>query len=431
MSRLNDAIDPRIARFAPASTLTLREEVDYRREAGDPIAQLTLAQSPFPVPARMVDALRDAAHEKHYAPVRGIPELRRAIARHVELRLDVDRTEADVLVGPGSKDLIFILQLVFTGELLVPTPTWGATLAQARLLGRTVRTIETSAEDGYLLRPDALSRWLASAPPAPRMLILNYPANPSGLTYRTDELRELARIARRHGLLVLSDEVYAALHHKGQHTSIAHHYPEGTILSTGLSKWVGAGGWRLGALVFPDQLRPLLDTLVDVASETFSSTSMPIQRAAILAFEGGEDIERYLEDVRRILSALGRFTSRRLQSYGASCPQPMGGFQVFADFGPAIERLGLRSQLPTGRELARRLLDDVGVAGSPGEIFGRPPEELSMRFAYVDFDGEGALAGMRLIPKEQPIDEVFLRRHCTPTLDAIERVGGWLLERGG
>ncbi len=428
MSRLSEVIDPRVAALSTESALALTEDVDLRRDAGEPIARLTLGESPFPVPERMVAALRDAAHEKHYAPARGLPELRRAIARHLVSRASVDRTADDVVVGPGSKDLLFLLQIVFSGEIVVATPSWGASFSQARLLGKNVLSLETRAEDGFLLRPEALAERLARAPLRPRMLLLNYPANPSGLTYQSDELREFARIARQHELLVLADEVYAELHHKGQHTSIARHYPEGTIVSTGLSKWVGAGGWRLGALVFPDQLRPLLDALVVVAGETFSSTSMPIQRAAIAAFEGSDDIERYLSDVRRVLSALGRFVSRRLQAVGVLCPQPTGGFQVFADFGPALERAGA-VRVAGSRELALLLLEEARVAGTPGALFGRPEEELSMRFAYVDFDGAQTLAAVRLIPNEQPIDEVFLRRHAATTIDAIERVSRWVAAR--
>ncbi|MBX7191788.1 MAG: aminotransferase class I/II-fold pyridoxal phosphate-dependent enzyme [Sandaracinaceae bacterium] len=428
MPKLSDFLDPRAAGLARSSALALSEHVEARREAGEPISKLTLGQSPFPVPERMVAALRDAAGAKDYAPTQGLPALRKAVAEHVEKRLDIDRTADDVVIGPGSKELLFLLQLVFQGDLVVPTPTWGSCVPQATLLGRRVLSIQAKPEDGFLLRPAMLEQALASEPPRPRLLVLNYPGNPTGLTYRPDELRELAQIAQRHELLVLSDEVYGELHHKGQHASVARYYPEGTIVSTGLSKWVGAGGWRLGCFVFPDQLRPILEAVVSVASETFSSTSMPIQRAAIVAFEGGEDIERYLFQVRRVLSALGRFTARRLQSYGVRCAQPTGGFYVFADFGPAIAQ-SMGTVYEGSAALCARLLHDTRVALVPGVAFGRPREELSARLAYVDFDGARALAAVGVIPKEQPVDETFLRRHCAPTVDAVERLGQWLDSR--
>ncbi len=421
--KLTEHLDPRAAGLAPSSALALSERVDAQRASGELVSKLTLGQSPFPVPERMVAALRDAASAKDYAPIQGYAPLRKAIAKYVEGRLGIDRTADDVVIGPGSKELLFLLQLVFAGDLVVPTPAWGSSVPQATLIGRRVVPVPASAEDGFLLRPAMLEQALASEPRRPRLLVLNYPSNPTGLTYRADELRELGQIAQRHELLVLSDEVYGELHHKGQHTSVARYYPEGTIVSTGLSKWVGAGGWRLGCLVFPDQLRPILSAMVAVASETFSSTSMPIQRAAVVAFEGGEDIERYLFQVRRVLSALGRFTARRLQSYGLRCAQPTGGFHVFADFGPA---LGGRASIDGSAALTARLANEARVALVPGVAFGRPRDELTARLAYVDFDGSRALAAVSVIPKEQPVDETFLRRHCEPTVEAVERIGHWV-----
>lgn len=429
MAKPVEHLDPRAAGFAPSSALALSERVDAMRAAGERVSKLTLGQSPFPVPERMVAALREAAASKDYAPIQGLPELRKAVASHIERRLGIDRTAADVVVGPGSKELLFLLQLVCAADVVVPTPAWGAAIPQATLLGRRVLQVHARAEDGFLLSPPMLERALESEPPRPRLLVLNYPSNPTGLTYRPDELREIAHIARRHQCLVLSDEVYGELHHKGQHGSIARHYPEGTILSTGVSKWVGAGGWRLGCLIFPDQLRAIREATVAVASETLSATSMPIQRASVVAFDGGEDIDRYLVQVRRVLSALGRFTARRLQSYGLRCAQPTGGFHVFVDFSPALSPSPGRMSFDSSHALCTSLLEEGRVGLVPGVAFGRPREELTARLAYVDFDGPRALSAVGVIPKEQPVDETFLRRHCAPTVHAVERIGEWLEAR--
>ena len=117
-------------------------------------------------------------------------------------------------------------------------------------------------------------------------------------------------------VILLSDEIYGELHHQGNHLSIAQFYPEGTIISSGLSKWCGAGGWRLGTFTFPGGLRWLLDAMAAVASETFTSTSAPIQYAAVCAFKGGSEISRYLFHCRRILRALGGVCAANLRSAG-------------------------------------------------------------------------------------------------------------------
>ncbi|WP_053238948.1 pyridoxal phosphate-dependent aminotransferase [Sandaracinus amylolyticus] len=422
---LDSTLSPHVRGMMTSPAVRIADRCDAMRARGDNVYKLVLGQSPFPIPDRMVDALRVAAAEKEYLPAQGLPALRRAIAAHVERRLGVDRTGEDVLVGPGSKELVFLLQIAFNGDLLIPTPAWVSYVPQARVLGREVVMLPTRREDQYLLRPDDLAAVCERGGDRPRLLVLNYPSNPTGLTYRADELRELARVAQKHGVLLLADEIYAELHHKGQHASIARWYPEGTILSTGISKWLGAGGWRLGAFVFPQELRGLLDAMACVASETYTSTSAPVQHAAVVAFEGGEDIDRYLQQVRRVLAALGRWSARRLVAAGIDCAQPVGAFYVFPDFGGVGGAMRARG-ITTSTGLCEALLDETGVALLPGSVFGRPEEELTARLAYVDFDGARALSAVSVIPREQPLDETFLRRHCARVVEAVERIVGWV-----
>lgn len=408
----------------------MAERCDARAARGQSVIRLALGQSPFPVPDVMVAALRAAATERDYLPVRGLPALRRAVAGYVERRFQIDRTQDDVLVGPGSKELLFLLQTVFDGDLVVPSPAWVPYAPQARVLGRAVIPVEGRAETGWMPTPAEIETALArGADERPRILVLNSPNNPTGLHYRAEDLSEIATVARRHGALVLSDEIYAELHHKGQHASIARWYAEGTILSTGLSKWTGAGGWRLGTFVFPEELRGIQEAMARVASETYTSTSAPVQHAAIVAFSGDPEVERYLVHARRVLSLLGRATARRLSALGLLCPQPTGAFYVFADFGPKAASLAAAG-ITTSAALCDRLLDETGVALLPGSAFGRPASELTARLAYVDFDGQKALAAVAVIPKEQPLDESFLLRHAPRVLEAVDRIGAWLARLG-
>jgi aspartate aminotransferase len=255
-------------------------------------------------------------------------------------------------------------------------------------------------------------------------VILNYPANPTGRTYAPEELEKLAEVARDNSVVLLSDEIYGELHHEGRHVSIARYYPEGTIVSSGLSKWCGAGGWRLGTFLFPPELRWLLDAMAAAASETYTSTSAPIQYAAVRAFAGGPAIERYLADSRRVLAALGRWSALRLQDAGARCPMPQGAFYLFPDFSDLRGRLAARG-IEDSPGLCRQLLEDTGVAILPGSEFGRPTSELTARLAYVNFDGEAVLAALAE-REDGPLDEGFLRTHCPQTLEAIERICAWM-----
>ncbi|HEY8427355.1 MAG TPA: aminotransferase class I/II-fold pyridoxal phosphate-dependent enzyme [Sandaracinaceae bacterium] len=407
-----------------SATVAINEHSNALLAEGRRVFKLGLGQSPFPVPAPVVQALRDHAAEKDYLPVRGLYELRRAVAHYTERKAGIDRTAEDVLIGPGSKELMFLLQLVFYGDLVIPTPAWVSYAPQARIIGRHVRFVPTRREDGWMLTPEALEAICEEDPDRPRIVILNYPSNPTGSTFKNDQLRALARVAQKHRVVLLSDEIYGELHHKGQHVSIARYYPEGTIISAGLSKWCGAGGWRLGTFVFPENLRWLLDAMAAVASETFTSTSAPIQYAAITAFEGGDEIERYLTNSRRVLSSLGRWCARKLRSANLHCPQPVGGFYLFPDFGALAEPLRARG-IETSRQLCARLLDETGVAILPGSDFGRPDHELTARLAYVDFDGARALEAVAVIPREQPLDETFLKRHAPRVVEAIQTICDW------
>lgn len=408
-----------------SATVAINERSDRLIREGRSIYKLGLGQSPFPVPAPVTDALRFHAHQKDYLPVLGLRTLREAVAQFHRRSDDVPTDPDRVMIGPGSKELMFLLQLAFYGDLILPTPCWVSYEPQAEILGRRVHKLQTRFEDRWRLQPDDLERLCARDPERPRLVILNYPGNPDGTSYDDEELRELAEVARRFDLILLSDEIYAKLDHLDHHISIARYYPEGTIISSGLSKWCGAGGWRLGTFCFPESLTFLMEAMASVASETFTSTSAPIQFAAITAFRGGYEIERYLVHARRILAALGGWCTARLRQAGVRLVDPRGGFYLFIDMEPlreGLEAAGIHDSMT----LCERALEETGVAFLPGVHFGRPATELTARLAYVNFDGGAALAASESLGLETPIDEAFLRRYCGHTLTAMDLLHDWL-----
>jgi aspartate aminotransferase len=408
-----------------SATLAINERCDAMRREGREVFKLGLGQSPFPVPECVVAELRHQAHQKDYLPVEGLHRLRRSVAEYYRRTQGLTCAWSDVLVGPGSKELMFLLQLVYYGDLVIPTPSWVSYAPQATIIGRRIRWLPTRSEDDWRLMPELLAGLCSADPDRPRIVVLNYPGNPTGRTYSTERLRELARVARKFRVVLLSDEIYGELHHRGQHVSIARYYPEGTIVSSGLSKWCGAGGWRLGTFTFPRSIGWLRQAMAAVASETYTSTCAPIQFAAVRAFEGGLEIERYLGHSRRLLGQLGRWCRRTLQAAGIHVVPPQGGFYIFPDFAnhaPVLAQRGIR----TSRELCERLLEETGVAVLPGSDFGRPPEELTVRIAYVDFDATRALAALERTAPGSEIDETFLREYCDKVLTAHERIVAWL-----
>ncbi len=408
-------------------TIAINDRSRQMQQEGQTVYRLGLGQSPFPVPLAVVEALKLHAHEKDYLPAKGLATLREAVAGFHRRKDGVEARPQDVLIGPGSKELMFLLQLVFYGEVIVPTPCWVSYIPQATIIGRKVVLIHTRFEDKWHITAEMLERHCAREQDdyRPRILILNYPGNPDGCSYTAGELEDLARVARQYNVVLLSDEIYGQLHHGGQHISVARFYPEGTIVSSGLSKWCGAGGWRLGTFTFAPELDWLLEAMAAVASETFTSVSSPVQHAAISAFCGDIRIERYLWHARRILAAVGNECVAMLQAAGVQVHAPEGGFYLFPSFSPLAEDLARRG-IASGNELCERLLEETGVALLPGEVFGRPPGELTVRIAYVDFDGAKALSASETIPLDHPLPEDFTELWCFNTLKAMRTLIEWV-----
>jgi aspartate aminotransferase len=161
-----------------------------------------------------------------------------------------------------------------------------------------------------------------------------------------------------------------------------------------------------------------------VASETYTATSAPIQYAAVTAFQGGEDIETYLFHSRRILKALAKYLVKRLAEINIKVPMPQGAFYLFPDFGLYREKLSERG-IFTSVEMCKALLEETGVAILPGHDFGREPAELTARLAFVDFEGEPALAAAQGDYMDREIDGSFIRTYAPRISRAFDLLNGW------
>jgi len=424
-------LNPKIRSLKTSATLSINELSNALIQQGKTVYKLGFGQSPFPVPHTMVQQLQMNAHQKDYLPVRGLPELRRIIADKYNRKYNLGYTANDVLIGPGSKELMFILQVAFTGVQLLPNPSWVSYVPQARILGNQEPIwLPTYIDQNYALQPSILEQYTREDQKAPRILVLNYPNNPTGYTFSEQELESIAHVIRSNRLentLVLSDEIYGELtfdqHNEKHipHTSIAKYLPEQTIIANGISKWASAGGYRLGFLVFPPSLRWLLDGMAVVCSETFTSASAPIQYASIEAF--GSELESYVRLTSLIFEQIGLMFYHKLihQVHGAKCVKPRGAFYLFPNFDRC--NIVQRRQFRSSMELCNALLQETGIAALPGVAFGREPEEMSIRLAYTDFDGVEAL---RQATAGVPIDRAFVEKYCGRVVTAMNLFADWM-----
>lgn len=418
-------LNSNLSGLKPSATLAINEQSLSLLREGKATFRLGLGQSPFPVPESVVSSLRAHASEKDYLPVAGLPALRDAVAGHLNRGRATAFHADNILIGPGSKELLFILQMAFHSELLLPAPSWVSYAPQAKLLGLKTQWLPTTLEDSWRLQPKTLDDYCERNGKHPRLLILNYPNNPAGSSYSDDWLAELAVVARKHELLVVADEIYWELSFDDNPGSLARHYPEGTILSTGLSKWCGAGGWRLGAFAFPDALATLRNAMTTIASETYSAVSAPVQYAAVTAFAGAAELDDYLHHSRRIMKFILSAYESALGNVGIKCAPAEGGFYLmpdFSNFRVELEKYGI----PNGTSLANQILQDTGIASLPGSEFGLPDDSLILRIALVDFDGEAALAASGYRSTERLLDADFLAHHAPALNKALSLLLEWI-----
>ena len=407
-----------------SATLAINEHSDNLEKQGKHIFRFGFGQSPFPVPEKVVDSLQANSFRKNYLSVEGLPELRQAIANYHQKFDNIDIESEQVLIGPGSKELMFSLQLALKGITILPAPCWVSYSPQAKILNREIIFTQTRYEDNWQLLPYQLTKVINNSRSQPKLLILNYPGNPHGCTFETELLKELANVCRKNKIIVLSDEIYSRIHYQGEHVSIARYYPEGTIISSGLSKWCAAGGWRLGHFSFPKELQYLQNVMASVASETYSCVSTPIQYAGITAYED-ESIDDYLFHCRRVLETVGQYCASTLIDAGIKVRMPVGAFYIFPDFQPFEEILNERN-ICDSKTLCKQLLDDTGVALLPGSDFGRETKELSARLAYVNFNGKETLRKSMEISEETTLTMEHLSESVLDIVNGINEIINWI-----
>jgi aspartate aminotransferase len=377
---------PTAQNLASSPTLAINEAIAERRAAGREVIHLGFGEATFPLHPLLQAALAEAAKHTGYAPVLGLPALRQAIADYLGRTRGLNCSPEHIVIGPGSKPLLYALLHVLAGDLLLPVPSWVSYAPQARLAGRRVIAVKTDAIDHHRLTPQALSEALAHARKEgadPRILVVNTPSNPTGSMFDRADVEALASWARDAGITVISDEIYAELAHGWrEHISSARFYPRGCIVTGGLSKAFSAGGWRIGYAVLPPGERGVqaVAALRALASEIWSAAATPMQEAAIVAFSPNADLETYVQRSARIHAHSAARLYETFRSLGVPCPRPAGAFYLYPDFAPWRTALAERG-VKTGQELAHYLLDQWDIAALPGSAFGEQPEALRLRLA--------------------------------------------------
>ena len=390
-------ISARIAAIAESATLKVDAKAKALQAAGRPVISYAAGEPDFPTPAHVVEAAAAAVLDPknhRYTPAVGLPELREAIAAKTLRDSGLEVPISQIIVTNGGKQAVYqaFATLLNPGdEVLVPTPYWTTYPEAIALAGGTQVDVFAGADQGYLVTVDQLE---AARTERTKVLLFVSPSNPTGAVYTPEQTKEIGEWAEKHGLWVISDEIYQNLTYDGvRAVSIVEAVPalaDRTILVNGVAKTYAMTGWRLGWMVGPADA---MKGAANLQSHLTSNVNNIAQRAAIAALNGPQDC---VEEMRLAFDRRRKLIVSELNKIpGIVTPTPQGAFYVYPDVTGLLGKTWDGVTPTTSLELADLILDKAEVAAVPGEAFG-PSGYL--RFSYALGD-EPLLEGIQRLQK--------------------------------
>ena len=407
---MKNLIKKNVSSLKISSTLAINEKTKELISQGKKVYKFGFGQSPFPVPDKIVKKLKENAHKKDYLSTQGLPELRDSLSIYLSQKTGTQYLKENIIITPGSKEAMFLMHLAFKGEIIIPASSWVSYAPQARIANNKIHWLQTKRENNWFPTVKELENKIKNINKKNIILILNSPNNPSGAA--CGNLKKIAEVVRKHKVLVLSDEIYSDLKFDGVYESISKYYPEGTLITGGLSKWCGAGGWRLGFFAFPKKLDNFLHSVKSLASETFSSVNTPTQYAAVEAYSG--NYEDYKSKTLIILKYLGGYVYKKLSSNKVIINPPEGGFYIMPEF--------INKKYKTSSEMCEALLKETGVALLPGSDFGFNKKKMLARLSFTDFDGKTFLENISITSK---LDDAIIEKFAPNVVEGVRKLSIW------
>ena len=358
----------------PSATIAAAAKAKALKASGVKVYDFTLGEPDFNTPAHIraaATAAMDAGHT-HYTASGGIPELKQAICQAYERDYGLKFQPSQIVVSNGAKHAIHnvIASLCGPGdEVIIPTPYWVSYSALVELTGAKAVLIETTPESGYVLSPEQFEKAIT---PNTRLLMLNSPSNPTGAVYPVAALEALARVAVKHQIPVLSDEIYEKLIYGNSEfrsfASFGEDVQKLTIIVSGVSKASAMTGWRIGWSIAPVELTKVIDNL---QSQQTSNPCSISQYAAIAGLTGPQDsvTAMHAEFIKRREYVLDRF--RKIPN--VKFVEPGGAFYIFFDvshyFGKTLQG---GKVVHNATDFCTALLETAHVALVTGDAFGAP-----------------------------------------------------------
>lgn len=336
------------------------------------IVNFTVGEPDFNTPEHVQQAAIRSIQENHshYAPSNGTQELRQNVSDYLADKYDQHYTPEEVIVTEGATEAIYtaIVSVLNPGDkVIIPTPTFPLYIADVTVAGGQPILVDTSATD-FKLTPELLAQTIDREGPSVKMVVLNYPDNPTGVTYSQAELDALGDVLRDKPIFALCDEIYSELNYDHPHASLTKSLREQTILISGVSKSHAMTGWRIGLLCAPQNV---VNELSKIHQFTITSTATVAQDAAAEALGNGQD---------DALPMKAEYQKRRdyildtLNELGFQTAKPSGAFYIYTKIAPDLEQDDVK--------FAYDLAKNGHVAAVPGSYFG-PGGDHYLRLSYA------------------------------------------------
>lgn len=374
-------LSERSRKIRPSPTLAIDSKAKALRASGIDVINFGVGEPDFDTPENIkeaaIKALRDGFTK--YTPVGGIDPLKDAIIDKFIKDNDIHYTREEILVSCGAKHSLYnVAQALYDpgDEVIIPTPYWVSYPDQVFLNDAIPVFARTEERQGFILKSEELESLITKKTKA---IILNYPSNPTGLTYKRESLEKIAEVCLRHDIFIISDEIYEKLVYDGtSHVSIASIDKEvknKTIVVNGLSKSHAMTGWRIGFAAGPKEI---IKAMTDIQSQSTSNPNSIAQMAAVEALRGPQDsVERMREEFNR----RRRFMVEGLNSIdGVSCITPNGAFYAFPNVSSFFGKSYRERRITNSSDLALYLLEEASVALVGGDAFG---EGNNIRLSYA------------------------------------------------
>ncbi|HHL40372.1 MAG TPA: pyridoxal phosphate-dependent aminotransferase [Deltaproteobacteria bacterium] len=371
----------RVDNLEESATLAVTARAKALRAEGRDILSFAAGEPDFDTPDNIKLAAVKALREGHtkYTPVGGIPELKDAIIEKFKRDNGLDYERDEILVSCGAKHSFYNLCNVILDpgdEVLIPSPYWTSYPEIVKIAGGDPEIMPTSEKEDYKLNPGLFNEYITSRTKA---LVLNSPSNPTGTVYTADELAEIAQVALRKDVLIISDEIYEKLVYDSLKAvsiaSLADELRDRVVIINGLSKTYAMTGWRIGYTAGPKEI---IKAMTVLQSQSTSNPASMSQWGAVEALTGPQD---------EVEKRVGEFEKRRnamvegLEAIkDVTVVRPGGAFYVFANLSRYYWREYGGKTIKGSVDMAAYLLEEAGVAVVPGEAFG---EDTSVRITFA------------------------------------------------